>query len=585
MTSFELKNIQEIESKPTVQSFDNDLLELGKETPTSVISVDRQDNLNVDFTDPKTLEATYMTVPEIARAIDLRGSAIIYRGYEVTPADDSEQAKKFANICSWILDKSGGVNFFEQWQKNADLYGNGYVELTDDSSGKITELEHVSPFQFGYELTTVENQQTFTKEAHIKLDKDSQKPVGYATYKYNETDELFENDKKIPLERIAHLKYKLIGDALLGVSLIQPMQGSIVRKLKCEDNIEAAVRLVSSPKIVIEGDFGTDEEAREQAKEAASLDANDVVIMQDGKKFQFVSPGKTDLPALREIFVVNITTASGVPRPILTSESSEINKSTMQELMRQLRENMRSNMAKMRNIAENKIFLRIGQSYGITDFERIVPMLTFPEDPDTEEEIIVREEKKAATLTSLSNNLAILNNILNSETVPSDSKEGLEELFTKTIQTYNETLDTFTVNNDQIPSKKEEDLPDDVELHPELVLGADQLVTETESFESLIESPVADSVDEVQSMTQITLLDEDDFMVNRPEYLEERHDLMHLLYEQVIDGAEIFDSLNGNLINIPSIINKHKFYIRMMQKLGMVHETITIGTELDETVY
>jgi len=576
MTSFELKAMNEIGTTPNP-------MELGKESPTSVISVNRKDNLNVNFADPKTLDSTYFTVPEVARAIDLRGSAIIYRGYEITPYDDSEEAKKFANICAWILEKSGGVNFFEQWQKNADLYGNGYVELIDDSS-KIIELEHVHAYNFGYELETFTNPETSQKEARIKLDKNTQKPVGYATYKFNDTDNIYENDVKIPLERIAHLKYKLIGDALLGTSLIQPMQGSIIRKLKCEDNIEAAVRLVSAPKIVIEGDFGTDEDAKEQAKEAASLDANDVVIMQDGKKFQFVNPGKTDLPALREIFVVNITTASGIPRPILTSESSSINKATMQELMRQLRENMRSNMAKMRNIAENKIFLRIGESYGISDFERIVPHLTFPEDADTEEEIIVREEKKAATLTSLSNNLVLLNNILNETTVEGEAQTGLKDLFSKTIETYNQTLDTFTVNNDQIISKKEEDMPEDVQPTSDLKLSAEYPVTEVESMESLLDNNLAEGAEEVSSYTQVTLVDEEDFRLNRPEYLEERHNLLHHLYEQVILGAEIYDCLTGNLINIPSIIKKHQFYIYKMEQLGKVHNMYEISTELDETL-
>ena len=40
----------------------------------------------------------YITVPEVTRAIDLRGSAIIYRGYEISPRDDSKEAKEFSDL-------------------------------------------------------------------------------------------------------------------------------------------------------------------------------------------------------------------------------------------------------------------------------------------------------------------------------------------------------------------------------------------------------------------------------------------------------------------------------------------------------
>lgn len=558
---------------------DKNILELEKQTPASVISVQREYQLNLDIIDPKTLDELYATVPEVSRIIDLRGSAIIYRGYEVQARDDSAEAKKFANICSFILEKSGGVNFVEQWQKNSDLYGNGYVELIENN-GKIDELAHVHAQNFGYEIEEVYDETTFSYKSKIKLDKDTQKPVGYATYKFDENKQIWVNDKKIPIESIAHLRYKLIGDGLYGISLIQPMYGSILRKLKLENSIDVAGRLVAAPKIVIKGNFATDEEAKEQAREAANLDVNDVVILQNAEDFQMVNPGPISLPAMREVFVVNITTASGVPRPILTSESSEINKATMQELMKQLRENMRSNMEKMRNIMERQIFYRIGESYNISNFEKLIPYFFFPEDVETEEEIIVREEKKAATLTSLANSLMLINNMMmgsSSTAANTEMKEELAQAMRDTFKTYTQTIKTFNVNNDQHPDKKEEELPEQTELTLDFLPEERDIPTKEIYEENEI------NIEETEMMIQETLIDEID-TIKQPQILQKRHEDIHYLFNLVINGAEIWDIQSGRLITLPAIIKKHDQYLNLMDELGMVHEFSEIGKQLDQII-
>ncbi len=328
-------------------------IELAQQTSPSIISVQREFVIDIDATDPMELDRLYASVPEISRTIDLRGAASIYRGYEIEAADDSQSALGYAQLCASILDKSGGVDFIEQWQKNADLYGNGYVELITDSdgdAGKVIELAHIHSYNFGYELETIQNQETGEEFTRIKLDKETKKPVGFASYKLNETTGLLENVDTYELNKIAHLKYKVIGDAFYGISIVSPMFGSVIGKLEIEKSIRDAARLVAAPKIVIKGDFPDEESARAQAKEAASLDVNDVIVLDNADDFKFVEPGQTSLPSLREIFITNITTASGIPRPVLTSESAEINKATLDSLMNQLRENMRSSLNKLTHL-------------------------------------------------------------------------------------------------------------------------------------------------------------------------------------------------------------------------------------------
>jgi len=541
-------------------------IELSKQTTTSVIAVQRQYSLNVNFLDPKTIEELYATVPETSRIIDLRGDAIIYRGYEITPRNDSSEAKEYANVCSYILEKSGGVNFIQQFNKNTDAFGNGYIEEVPGDDEKIIELAHIHPKDFGYELETFIDSEG-NKKSRVKLDNDTKKPVGFASYKYNELDEIYENNEVFDLNRISHLKYKVLGDGLYGISIFQPMYGSILRKLKLESNIEVAGNLVAAPKMVITGEFETDEDARDQAKEAASLDINDVIILDNGKTFDFVNPGSTNLPELREIFVTNITTASGIPRPALTSESAEINKATLDSLMKQLRENMRANMNRMRFIIEREIFLRIGISYGYNNILENLPIFTFPEDTTTEEEIIEREEKKANTIHTMSNSLSILNSILtqNKENGNKELDTTITETMTGILETLNKTVTTFNVNNDQDVGKKEEELPDNIQ----------------EEESKLKEVSLSA---EINSFTSYSIDDEID-VINQPDILLNQHLLVHSAFDVLVNGGIVYDLKSGLELEMTQLIDKHNFYVNKMEDLGITHQPNEEGKELDKLYF
>lgn len=553
-----------VESESSDNKVANESLELEKSTPASVISVQRNYMFNFNFASPKEMDELYYTVPEISRTCDLRGAAIIYQGQRVLPRNDSKEAKKFAGICRRILENSGGVNFTEQWEKNADLYGDGFVEMVgDENDEKITELAHIHPENFGYELEVVTDEENFTKQSRIKVDEETQKPVGYAIHQWNETDEVYENKKKIDKEKIAHLKYKSIGDSLYGVSLFQPAIDSVQRKLKIENSIEAAARLTAAPKLVLQGEFDTAEEAKEEAKEAASLDTNDVVVLNNGESFTVVNPGQISLPELREIFVVNITTATGVPRPILTSESSEINKATMQELMRQLREDMRSNMYKIKSVMENKIFKEIGKSYGINDIEKNLPILEFPQDNSTEEEVITREKRKAATLNSLSNNIQMLQQVM-SETNDEDVQKQVKSLIDSTVKTYQSSIASFESLGRYEEEERDYDLSETVSLSADLVPETDEVKpSNTEDNENYF----IDLSDNYEELTN-------------PNTLKDKHDIVHNIYEQIMQGNSFYDS-NENRIELSTLINKHNFYVGLMEKQGIIHELSNIGVDLD----
>lgn len=381
-----------------------------KEISKSIISLSRSSKLGIDLANPLNLDQLYASIPEISRATDFRAGMIAPNGYEVISAADDDTSKQFAALCYQIIETSGGVGFFEQYHKNTDLYGDGYVELVSNQLSEIVELSHVHPYHFGYETETVNDPENPSERIQIvKVDKNSQKPVGFAQFKVNPATGDLEVDKKIPLEKIAHLKFKVVGDSFYGISLIQPMIGSVTRKVRLEDYADKAARLIAVPKLVLKGTYDNDEEKKIDAREAANLDVNDVIVLEgEDTDVQFVNPGSTNIPELREMFITNITTASGVPRPALTSESAEINKATMDILMQNTRAILKSHQLLVSNLFEHVIFPRIAISYKIQNYTSIIPKLYFPEDNDTANNRIDTVKRKAVALTSLANTYALL---------------------------------------------------------------------------------------------------------------------------------------------------------------------------------
>ena len=181
------------------------------------------------------------------------------------------------------------------------------------------------------------------------------------------------------------------------------------------------------------------------------------------------------------MFLTNITTASGIPRPALTSESADINKATMDVLMRNTRAIVKSHQLLISNLFENVIFPRIALSNSIQNHTLIIPKLVFLEDNDTANARIDTVKRKAVALTSLANTYALLlNTTTNGGTanvagnVKKDSENGIaakelaatpktkdkeskstskvQEIIAEMEDLLLTTIKDFKFNNDNIPS-------------------------------------------------------------------------------------------------------------------------------------
>ncbi len=146
--------------------------------------------------------------------------------------------------------------------------------------------------------------------------------------------------------------------------------------------------------------------------------------------------------------------------------------------MKNVRTIVKSHQRKIRNLFEQVIFPRLGESYKIADFETKIPTILFLEDNDSVQETIAIVKSKAVALTSLSNTYQILKTAIEGTAsaegvVNKDSENGnvkavkktktktgtdpesdiqtkiideMEKLLLNTIQNFNISSDTNPLN-------------------------------------------------------------------------------------------------------------------------------------------
>lgn len=541
------KSLKEAEKKIGMKG-----LELDRETKISPIARKRRTALNIKFADPRTLEVLYYTVPEVGRALDVRAAEVVRRGYEITPFDNSEEAKEASKLCFEVLegmrvdqtfDKGHGIEFIEKFFKNADLYGISFVELVKNDSEQIISLELVHPFMFGFEEKEDEMVGMFANktETSIIIDEKTGNPRNYAQYKLNEFQKRVVS-KRLDIDEVGYMSFRVVGDNFIGISLVQRMFQDVMRGLGIKESISDASDM-TIPKMIVQGQYVTDEEQEDEAEKFAGLASDDVIVINDGKSVTFVQPGETQLPDFYDIFIKGVTTASGVPRPLLLSDGTEVNKATLIEMSKKLRHTMRVEQQILQR-RMRWIFARIMESYGLSLDK--VPFFTFPEDQEDESARIDRELKKASTLANLSNSVAALSD---KDAIGSDTINNLEGVINVIAESF---------------------FPDD-DVKPERI----------EELEA-----VENAVEEQEIFTGLALRDTPEDLKD-PHKLEEKHKMLHQAYAKLLAGAKILsyesgvdgvDTQRTTEVTLPDILAKHQLYVKAFGDLGMPHP---VWDELD----
>lgn len=286
------------------------------------------------------LEILYRNNWAIFKAINVRANLLSFRGAKLVCKSD--ESKKVTNDFLKRMHPTRPMlalqNSFRNRSINADVFGNATDELVFTPTGtkdkpvpvsKAKDLQRFTPIHpINIDLQRVTNSDVIKFKNNV--------PVGWIFHR--DPVVTYTGGTKIPLDRVAHLKYNTIGDEILGISTIEPIFKTAERLLKVEEGITQGILTHGNPlHDVIVGD-----ESHPPTKKMIDAVATEVEGLN--MKSEYVHPpwirvgqiesfslGKS--PNYVQPFVTAIAAATSVPEFVLLGRGEGTNKATAQAMI------------------------------------------------------------------------------------------------------------------------------------------------------------------------------------------------------------------------------------------------------------
>ncbi len=315
-------------------------------TPFSKASEDKIEFVNADSNHFKTfkgkleLEVLYRNNWAIWKAVNVRANLLTFRGLKIKAKDP--KALKVTNELLKLMHPTRPElalqNSFKNRSINTDVFGGGFDELLFEPKGtaekpadpkdakKLLGFTAIHPLNIDY----IRDQSS----GAIKFKNNV--PEGWRFIKDPKSGT--EKGIELPLGRVGHLKYNVIGDELLGISTLEPIFKTGERLLKIEEGITQGILTHGNPlHDVIVGDEShpaTKKMIDTTAKEVAGLNMKSEYVhppwIRVGQIESF-SLGKS--PNYMQPFITAIAAATGVPEFILLGRGEGTNKATAQAMI------------------------------------------------------------------------------------------------------------------------------------------------------------------------------------------------------------------------------------------------------------
>jgi hypothetical protein len=348
---------------------------------------------------PDVLEDAMKTWAIIFRAINQRADLIIANGFKIVSESDKarESVLKFIKrINNGQAQGSAFLNLIRGWIIDTDVFGNGYLEL-QYNSGKndIIGLSPIHPKTIDFKRD----------RGKIILDQ-SGMPVSYE-------QDVNGKKKDIPIEKVAHLKFNVLGDEFLGYSTIEPMYQQLLWLANIQEGIATATKRAGWPlhdiTVGTADDPATQKDLDEAEKAAKNLNAASSYVHSHLFKTKIVESSITkNFVNYPDPFVNMIVAATGIPRFILLGIGEGTNRATAQVLSKHLRPMIQSLQMKTKLEVERQIFRRYLELQGIEDMAYIEWNEALPEEAEsvarrlnvlsktvfTEQSVISKEEAR-----------------------------------------------------------------------------------------------------------------------------------------------------------------------------------------------
>lgn len=245
----------------------------------------------------------YLTNQFVARAINVRADTLVSKGYKIVGED-----KRGVEACQELIKNSGDISLFKQLSINTDISGDGYLEIIPNQNySKHVKLRHIHPLTMSYKRDK--------KSGKIIVDKHSKRPVGF-TQKYVDHEGVI-IEKNIPLDRVKHLKYSVVGDEFTGLSTLQSGYDTIVRLMNMEHAAAHAAVKTANPLLVATANTKSPHQVAMWGKLLGRISSQEQVILPEGMVLSMLSPGSQNFNDYAEYFLNAIVATFGVPRNIL----------------------------------------------------------------------------------------------------------------------------------------------------------------------------------------------------------------------------------------------------------------------------
>jgi len=292
----------------------------------------------------------YLSNQFVARAINVRADTLVYKGYKILGGDETGR-----ELCTELVDNSGGLNLFWQLSVNTDISGDGFLEkIYNTKRNRIMRLKHVHPLTLGFER----NDQT----GKIIIDEQSKEPKGYV--QHYEGEDGTEKTKKINKDRIEHLRFNTLGDEFTGVSTIQPGYNTIVRLMNMEYSAAEAAIKTANPLIVGTANTKSPHQIAMWGQILGKINGREQVFIPEGMSLDTLSPGNQNFNDYADYFLDAVVATFGVPKAVLLGDSDDGgNRAEQVVLTRHFYSVIRSNQRYMQDFF-NKIFKEYARIYG-----------------------------------------------------------------------------------------------------------------------------------------------------------------------------------------------------------------------------
>lgn len=341
------------------------------QTQASALLKNGSEEIGLKKISPKQIEQYLWMHPVVPRGIEIKANRMTSRGYRVEAFDDSSDAKEAAARMKSLLDNSGGEILLNGWIQDGFAFGNGYYTLLPDKNSKEIVLiarEHPIFFRIARSKKEDKTNKKISYDVQygdwdmsygpMKIDPVTKKPLAYTQVAYNQgSDTVVPIGKELSADQVAHLVFDTWGDEAEGISYIQYVHLLLKYMMNIEEaGAEGIFRSGFTQKKVVT-DINNEKDLKKLAKNLDGINAADSIILPKGTDVENLLPGQTEFVPTHDLFLNLIAMRIGVPKPILTLDGSDINKATMDELMKDMINDIRADELKVKKTIEEQIFI------------------------------------------------------------------------------------------------------------------------------------------------------------------------------------------------------------------------------------